>query len=45
MAILVCDAALPKVINKDHGDGAICLLLGDSDEEVSLNFFISKATH
>lgn len=45
VAISVCDAALPRVVNKDHVDGAICLLPGDSDEEVSPNFFMGKATH
>lgn len=45
VAISVCDAALPRVVIKDHGDGAICLLPGVRDEEVSPNFFMGKATH
>jgi hypothetical protein len=40
--VLVGDAALLRVRIKNHD--AICLLLGDSDEEVSLNSFISEGT-
>ena len=40
--VLVGDAALLRVRIKNHD--AICLLLGDSDEEVSLKSFISEGT-